>query len=224
MFNKGGIIMYSKFRKPLSLVLVIVMCFGIFGCSPKEEVKTSPTPSNSDNQQSEDDQEPEATDDPNKLDLYVSELTGDHLKIILSRKRWPDTLNIKVFNNAKDLETQLLPELTAGKGPDIFIFNSTTLPNFRNYMKQGVFADLNEMIEADTSVDRINLEDYNAAALETGMWQDQRCFIPLAYLPDFFITTKEMCDKYDITIPEDGIAYGEMPVVFKNYIEQERTH
>ena len=120
------------------------------------------------------------------------------------------------------METELVPELLAGGGPDIFIFDNRLLPNFKNYMKQGLFVNLDELIESDNSDDKLDLSLYNQAVLEVGQWEGQQYFIPIGFRPAFFYTTQELCDQYGITIPEDGVSYSEMPAVFKNFIEQEK--
>jgi hypothetical protein len=229
MFNKGGIFMYSKLRKPLSLVLVIVMCFGVFGCTAKEKVQSSASPSASASQSikeilTEKTDEFQG-DDPNKLTVYFSDTLGMMTNMVLTRgpKKGilsvPDILNSKIFNDAEEMETELVPELLAGGGPDIFIFDNRLLPNFKNYVKQGLFVDLNELINNDTAADKLDLSLYNQAVLEVGQWEGKQYFIPIGFRPAYFYTTQEMCDKYDITIPEDGVSYSEMPMVFKNFIE-----
>jgi hypothetical protein len=220
--------MYSKLRKPLCIFLVTILCFGIFGCSPEESVQTSPTPSNSDNQLSEENQNSEETEDPNKLTLYLSDLTGMSLNTLLTtgvkngKIPIPDIVDSKIFNTVEEMETQLVPELLAGGGPDIFIFDNRILPNFKNYIKQGLFVDLNELINQDTSSHKLDLSLYNQTILEIGKWEEKQYFIPLGFRLGYFLTTQEMCDQYDIVIPEDGISYEKMPLVFENYIKKEK--
>jgi hypothetical protein len=224
--------MYPKYQKPLCIILTFVVCFVMFtGCSPKEKVQSSASPSASASQNikeilTEKTEEYEG-DDPNKLTVYFSDTLGMMTNVILTAgpKKGilpvPDVLNSKIFNDVEEMETELVPELLAGGGPDIFIFDNRILPNFKNYMKQGLFVDLNELISNDTAADKLDLSQYNQTVLEVGQWEGKQYFIPIGFRPAFFYTTQELCDQYGITIPEDGISYSEMPTVFQNFIEQE---
>ena len=220
----------KKHIKLISALLPLVLSFAIFsGCSQENEPERSTGPTTENLKEDISSSLPEFDEnnleDPNKLTVYFSDLEGMSTCQLLtvcaqSKKISPsDILNPKTFNYTDDMETQLVPELMAGGGPDIFIFNSNTLPNYKNYARQGLFVDLNEFIEEDQSLD---LTLYNQSVLNIGVWEEKRYYIPLGFYPFYFYTTQQMCDKYDITIPEDGVSYEKMPEVFHNYIEQEK--
>ena len=222
--------MFPKVRKPLSLLLVFMMCFTLFsGCNNSEEQQI--TPSNSPPAETKNVPETDSTQSADgKLNIYLNGLElgpGATLQRVLvlgpqkKNVKLPDILNVKLFATSSEMENEMLPELLAGKGPDIFIFDSTILPNYKQYIKQGLFCDLNKLIEQDQSSNPLDLSLYNQDVLDEGVWDQKRCFIPLGYLPIYFITTQEMCDKYDVQIPEDGVTYEEFPDVFHNFIKQE---
>ena len=209
-------------KKICFFISILFLCNFLVGCKQQE---SPPSPTDS-NQLEEDNSGNQNTDE--KLDIYVSEpFEIKNLSRVLirypsqQRSALPDILNLKEFVDSSEMETQLLPELLAGKGPDIFVFNSTVLPNYKQYIKQGLFCDLNELIEQDQSSNPLDLSLYNQDVLDEGVWDQKRCFIPLGYRPIYFITTQEMCDKYGVQIPEDGVTYEEFPEVFHNFIEQE---
>ena len=211
-------------KKICFFISILFLCNFLVGCKQQE---SPPSPTDS-NQLEEDNSGNQNTDE--KLDIYVSEpFEIKNLSRVLirypsqQRSALPDILNLKEFVDSSEMETQLLPELLAGKGPDIFVFNSTVLPNYKQYIKQGLFCDLNELIEQDQSSNPLDLSLYNQDVLDEGVWDQKRCFIPLGYRPIYFITTQEMCDKYGVQIPKDGVTYEEFPTLFHNFIEQETS-
>ena len=210
------------------LSLLFILNF-FTGCNHSEEQQI--TPSNSPPAETKNVPEMDPTQSADgKLDIYLNGLdlgpgaTLERVFVLGPQKKnvkLPNILNVKLFATSSEMENEMLPELLAGKGPDIFIFDSTILPNYKQYIKQGLFCDLNELIEQDNSPNPLDLSLYNQDVLDEGVWDEKRCFIPLGYRPIYFITTQEMCDKYGVKIPKDGVTYEEFPTLFHNFIEQE---
>ncbi len=213
----------KTFQKILSLfgILIIVFCTG---CSQSEDQSTetfaptqsasprstlgnpSPTPvASSDNN---------GTDSTNeRIELYISQISDSNFKDFISKNLW----DVKIVEEVTS-ET-LNAEMIAGKGPDIFIFNSDSLLNYRSFLERGAFADLNEWIGKDTDFD---LSQYHSVVFDSGMYQGERAYVPIGYIPDYFYTTEELCDEYQIVLPEDGFTIAEMADLMSGYLEREQ--
>ena len=79
-------------------------------------------------------------------------------------------------------------------------------------MESGAFADLNEFLNQDEDFNQAN---YQKAVFDSGLYQGKRCYIPIGYAPGYFYTTQENCDRYHVTLPEDGfraVSYTHLTV------------
>lgn len=109
-----------------------------------------------------------------------------------------DKIEIVEFESAEALKNKLTTELMTGGGPDIMneaMFVSADL-SIEKLLNMGAFMDLNELFESDSSDDKIDLTEQNQKALESGVLDGKRFCIPLYYVPNFIMTTKEKYSKY----------------------------
>lgn len=109
-----------------------------------------------------------------------------------------DKIEIVEFDSVEALKNRLTTELMSGGGPDIMneaTFVSADL-SIEKLIDMGAFMDLNELIESDNSDDKIDLTEQNQKALESGVLNGKRFCIPLYYVPNFIMTTKEKYSKH----------------------------
>ena len=113
-------------------------------------------------------------------------------------KKIEDRIEIVEFDDEEELTTKLTTELMAGCGPDIISLAtiSRCSLSFDKLLTQKIFANIDEVINQDTSANKIKMDDYNQAALNAGVFQGERFFIPAFYEPDMLTTTKEKIEKY----------------------------
>ena len=90
-------------------------------------------------------------------------------------------INVKLFDDEKENTsiTKMVTEIMAGAGPDIIALE-TDIP-FEKLMQQSIFADINEMIENDTSEEKLDLSVYNSAIMDSCVVDGKRLMIPLAF-------------------------------------------
>ena len=94
----------TKYRKPFSLALALVLCFGLFtGCTQEEKEQPSASPSASASQSIEDrlkkNTEEYEGDDPNKLTVYFSDTLGMVTNMVLTERIFPKDLLMSHFYN-----------------------------------------------------------------------------------------------------------------------------
>lgn len=113
-------------------------------------------------------------------------------------KKTEDKIKIVEFDDEESLATRLTTELMAGSGPDIISLAtiSRSSLSFEKLLTQKILANIDEVLEQDRSADKLILADYNQAALNAGVFQGKRYFIPAFYKPDMLMTTKEKYEKY----------------------------
>ncbi len=117
-------------------------------------------------------------------------------------------MEIVEFENNTELSSKLNAEIMAGKGPDLICFDSGFggVSNIEKMMSLDMFADYNELLSDDNSDSKINLNNYNKTVMESGAYNGKRYFMPISYMPDVLITTKEICDKYSVDLKK-SITY-----------------
>lgn len=109
-----------------------------------------------------------------------------------------DKIEIVEFDSIEALKNRLTTELMTGGGPDLLneaMFVSANL-SIEKLIDMGAFMDLNELIESDNSDDKIDFTEQNQKALESGVLNGKRFCIPLYYVPNFIMTTKEQYSKH----------------------------
>lgn len=134
--------------------------------------------------------------DSNVITMYA--VSGSPIVSVM--KKYNDGINITEFEDNNELSTKLSAELVAGKGPDLIFYDSIYggVSNIEKMITQDVFSDFNDFIGNDESENKINYDDYNKAVMDSGIYNGKRYFMPISYMPDILITTKEMCDRYSV--------------------------
>jgi len=115
-----------------------------------------------------------------------------------------------------EYETLLQTELPLGKGPDLLLMSGTEFPDMYKTMDTDVFCDLNDFINNDFD---FNLDNYNKAVLNVGVYKSKRYLMPIDYMPNIMVTTEEALAAAEIN-PEDIKSFEGLTGEIKKYLEK----
>lgn len=101
------------------------------------------------------------------------------------------------FDNLDEYKKRLSSEVLAGEGPDIVYFNSYTIGSIYKILENGVFHDLQPMIDEDSSFDTSR---FNAAVFDCGIYKGKRYFIPVTYSIHVFLTSSEILHNNNMNL------------------------
>lgn len=182
-------------RKILSALLIILALFS--GCSANVSDEKS------------------TTEDAFTLYIVKDTPINSLIKKYNENKVNEKHIEIVEFENNTELSSKLNAEIMAGKGPDLIYFDSGFggISNIEKMMSLDMFADYNELLSNDNSDSKINLDNYDKTVMESGVYNSKRYFIPISYMPDVLITTKEICDKYSVDLKK-SITYQNAEELF----------
>lgn len=158
----------------------------------------------------------------NQLTMYI---VSKHpiIRLIDEYNNLNGSVGIKVieFEDNEKLNSKLSSELMARKGPDIILYDSdyNGVSNIEKMMAMDMFADYNNLISNDKSKNAIDFSNYNKTVMETGIYNDKRYFMPISYMPDVLITTKETCDNYEINTSE-SLAYDTINEILSTFLKK----
>ena len=79
-------------------------------------------------------------------------------------------INVVEFDDMKEMASRLSTEIMAGKGPDIITSGELEMlsSSTEKLIKQGTFANLDDIFDDDSSDDKLDLSDYNSNILNAG--------------------------------------------------------
>ncbi|MBQ9679350.1 MAG: carbohydrate ABC transporter substrate-binding protein [Ruminococcus sp.] len=156
---------------------------------------------------------------------YTAEYPDDMTETIKRYNRWCTShstedmkINLIEFENYETMSQRLNIEVMAGGGPDLFS-NYQDLP-FEKMIQNGAFYDLNELIENDTSEDKLDLSLYNQTILDAGVYDGKRYFIPAFFSVPVLVGEKGVFEAYDMPT-EQGyrLTFDNMDEVFADYLQ-----
>jgi len=101
------------------------------------------------------------------------------------------------FDNLDEYKKRLSSEVLAGKGPDIIYFNSFTIGSIYKILENGVFHDLQPMIDEDLSFDT---SKFNAHVFDCGIYKGKRYFIPVSYSVPVFLSSSEILHNSNVNL------------------------
>ena len=110
-------------------------------------------------------------------------------------------INLQRFDTAEEMRTVLSTELLAGKGPDVIWCNPMPFINPEKTLQSGYFLDLSPFIDENPA---FNMEDYSKPAMDTGVFDGKRYFVPLEYNLFPMYSTQSALEKA-------GLKAGEAP-------------
>ena len=135
-----------------------------------------------------------------------------------------DKIKIVEFETPEELANKMITELMAGKGPDIMgsaVLSHSTAP-VEKLINQQAFLDLTQLIENDESSDKLNLDNYNQKAINVGVINSKRYFIPTTFTVDAVTVSAETLRKYlkNDFLSGDVLTYQEIIDLDNNYSGQ----
>ena len=118
-------------------------------------------------------------------------------------------INIVEFDNIEKMTSQLTTELMAGKGPDIITSGELSLLSLstEKLIKQGVFANIDDIISNSEDKDKLKLSDYNSNILDAGVYDGKRYFIPVTFEPQILLSSSSKLSKY-LDNEQPDLTYG----------------
>lgn len=126
-----------------------------------------------------------------------------------------DKIEIVQFDTQEKMLEKLSTEMMAGRGPDVISLNADL--SIEKLCEQGLLADINELINSDTSKDKLNMEDFNSVVMNAGVKNGKRFAVPFFYTTDILLSKKEALAEFNI--PTDkAITYTSMAQDFKLFI------
>lgn len=221
-FMYQGVVSMKQLRKCICFFCAILFLF-CTGCeSTKQRTEQSSSPAQSQTLAPSSHESPSASHgnpslssndgESGKTLVQLYSMNDNRLEQFINDNRLMISIDTAVSGET------LNAEMIAGGGPDIFIFRPEYLPNYRSYMESGAFADLNEFLNQDEDFNQAN---YQKAVFDSGLYQGKRCYIPIGYAPGYFYTTQENCDRYHVTLPEDGFRVMDISEQMAGFIETE---
>ncbi len=92
-------------------------------------------------------------------------------------------INVVEFDNIEKMASQLTTEIMAGKGPDIFSLGELEAlsSSTEKLIKQGAFANIDDIISNDSAEDKLELSDYNSDIFDAGVYEGKRYYIPVVF-------------------------------------------
>lgn len=124
-------------------------------------------------------------------------------------KNVQNRINIVEFDNIEKMTSQLTTELMAGKGPDIITSGELSLLSLstEKLIKQGVFANIDDIISNSEDKDKLKLSDYNSNILDAGVYDGKRYFIPVTFEPQILLSSSSKLSKY-LDNEQPDLTYG----------------
>ncbi len=130
------------------------------------------------------------------LKLYVPQhdLSMQNAVVMYKEKYKNVKLDIVNFSDILEYRNKVSVELMAGEGPDIIDLHGT-FRSIRKVLQNGLLCDLNEFISKDNE---FKLSDYNQKAIQCGVIDGKRYFIPGGYMSRAFLTTDKAIEQYKV--------------------------
>lgn len=192
----------SKYIKKLSVVLLITFLLGVStSCSQQIKIEN---------------------DDEAKLTINLLDSDKTLLDAVERYNRESQNIKIdaKIFTDIEAYKNINTTELLSGHGADIIVNQLSLLTNIYRISSNGVFCDLNEIIEKDTS---FKLSDYNEKILEYGIINDKRYFMPINYMNCGFYTSQEILNKNNIKLKDVEWTWKNVAGIIKKFIAENKS-
>lgn len=131
------------------------------------------------------------------LSLTVDGITKEQHAELFQRyeKTYPDvelTINTYGGMDFQSFRSKMNAQLMAGEGDDVILIGFNYFDDIYKLMQGGVFAPLEELMEADSEFKR---EDYQESMLADGVFEGHQYVIPLGMKLPFYVTTKEIAEE-----------------------------
>lgn len=179
-------------KKFVSILLAVVLIFSVLTCVGCEA-----------------DKKEENTITYYHYEPYVSPVSTLIYQYNEKCKNVQNRINIVEFDNIEKMTSQLTTELMAGKGPDIITSGELSLlsSSTEKLIKQGVFANIDDIISNSEDKDKLKLSDYNSNILDAGVYDGKRYFIPVTFEPQILLSSSSKLSKY-LDNEQPDLTYG----------------
>ena len=134
-------------------------------------------------------------------------------------------INVVEFDDIEKMTSRLSTEIMAGKGPDIITSGELEMlsSSTEKLIKQGTFANLDDIFDDDSSDDKLDLSDYNSNILNAGVYEGKRYYLPVVFEPQILLTSSVEFSKYSDDNAESKLTYDGV-VTLNNNILKDRTN
>lgn len=184
-------------RRIASLLFSVTMVLGLLCGCDSGGVGESPSGNSSSSSSSSADSVGDVSTERATLTVYLNTAIGNNARLVEEYNRNAkdeDRVKIVEFSDDETMARQIATEVLAGKGPDIFLYNSRELPQYLSYAKKGVFAALDPLMEQNG----FSTKDYNEDALAYGNVEGTQRFFPLGISLPIVTTLKSVSEKYKL--------------------------
>ena len=160
-------------------------------------------------------------DTPAGLTIWIVESTKNINYLArtaaLYQETYPDApIQIETFDLSYDeFSKQITTALIAGTGPDIIEIGFwEEQADIYKLMKSGVFADMSGYYDADTELDK---NDLNQGVMDAGVYDGKRYLFPTDFDLPFFLSSKSMLEKYSLTADDFSSMEKLLSVLTRQY-------
>lgn len=130
-------------------------------------------------------------------------------------------INVVEFDNIEKMASQLTTELMAGKGPDIISLGELEIlsSSAEKMIKQGTFANIDDIISNDSGKDKLDLSDYISDIFDAGVYEGKRFFIPVVFEPQILLSSSNKLSKY-LNNGETKLTYENVTKLNNNILNE----
>ena len=99
-----------------------------------------------------------------------------------------------------EFDERIRAELPAGKGPDLVLFVSKSIPDVYKTESTGIFEDLGGYFEADPEIDRA---DFVRGVMDGMLFRGKQFIVPLHYSVPLLMTSQALLEEVGVEDPSD---------------------
>ena len=157
----------------------------------------------------------ELPEDTGKLVVYVESTMGKAVMdpaIIRFRELYPSVEVDYTIMGVDEYAARVQAELPVGRGPDLFLFRSTEIPDIFKTMETEIFADLNPWFAADPEIDP---SEFVAGAMKGGRSRGRQYIVPICFDAPILVARRSVLDALGIEDPSDFASMSEAARKFK---------
>lgn len=134
-------------------------------------------------------------------------------------------INVVEFDNIEKMTSQLTTEIMAGKGPDIISLGELEMlsSSTEKLIKQGAFANIDDIISNDSTEDKLELSDYNSDIFDSGVYEGKRYYIPVVFEPQILLSSSDKLSNY-LSTAETGLTYENITKLNSNILDEDTNN
>lgn len=134
-------------------------------------------------------------------------------------------INVVEFDDVNEMASRLSTEIMAGKGPDIITSSELEMlsSSTEKLIKQGTFANLDDIFADDSSDDKLDLSDYNSDIFDAGVYDGKRYYIPVVFEPQILLASSVELSNNSDDYAENKLTYDSV-IALNNNILKDNTN